>query len=92
MPRVTFRDCGLATICTERESLLDCALTSGVEISHVCGGEGSCGTCRVEVIDGWDRLTPQTQDETSRDMNAPYRLACQASPRDDVIVRVAAID
>lgn len=92
MPRVTFQDCGLAAICSRQETLLDCALTCGVEISHVCDGEGSCGTCRVEVLEGWDGLTPPTPDETSRDMIAPYRLACQARPDEDVVVRVAAVE
>lgn len=92
MPRVTFQDCEIAAICPDRGTVLDCALTCGIEISHICGGDGACGTCRIQVIDGWERLTPQTPVETSRDMNAPYRLACQASAEGDIVVRIAAID
>lgn len=92
MPRVTFRDCGIAANCAERGTVLECALDCGIEISHICGGEGACGTCRVEIIEGWDRLNPQTPEETSRDMKPPYRLACQTSVRGDIVVRIAAID
>lgn len=92
MPRVTFRDCGIAAYCAERGTILECALASGIEISHICGGEGACGTCRVEILEGWDRQNPQTPDEISRNMKPPYRLACQASIRDDIVVRIAAID
>lgn len=90
MSRVTFRDAGVDADCSG--NLLQCALSCGIAISHVCGGEGACGTCRIEILDGWDRLSPQTPDELSRDMTSPYRLACQTIAIGRVIVRVAAID
>ncbi len=92
MPRVTFQDCGIAAISPDKGTVLECALRCGIDISHICGGDGACGTCRIEVIEGWNRLSPQTPVETSRDMSAPYRLACQADIRGDIVVRIAAID
>lgn len=39
--------------------------------------EGICGTCRVEVLEGEDNLTPLTQEEEDMGMNTKERLACQ---------------
>jgi len=64
----------------------------GVTISHVCGGDGACGTCRVEVVDQWEALTPPTPDETYKELERPYRLSCQAKLIRDVIVKVAKVE
>lgn len=92
MPRVTFADEGKAAEFPEGKTLLSCAVTMGIRIAHVCGGDGACGTCRVEVIEGWDRLTPPTPDETYKELEAPYRLSCQAKLIGDIVVKVAKIE
>jgi Ferredoxin len=92
MPRVTFADEGKETEAAPGRTLLSCALEMGIRISHVCGGDGACGTCRVEVVDGWDALTPPTPDETYKELEPPYRLSCQAKLVGDVAVKVAKIE
>jgi 2Fe-2S ferredoxin len=92
MPRVIFVDEGKAAEMPAGTTLLASAEAMGVRVSHVCGGDGACGTCRIEVVDGWDRLTPPTPDETYKELDPPYRLSCQAKLAGDVIVRVAKIE
>lgn len=92
MPLVTFEDEGKAAAFPEGKTVLACALEMDVKISHVCGGDGACGTCRIEVVGGWDALTPPTPDETYKEIEEPYRLSCQAKLLGDVTVRVARID
>ena len=92
MPRVIFVDEGKAAEFPVGKTLLSSALEMGMRISHVCGGDGACGTCRVEVVDGWDNLSPPTPDETYKEIEAPHRLRCQAKLLGDVIVRVAPIE
>ncbi len=92
MPRVTFVDQGKAAEFPAGKTLLSCALDMGVIISHVCGGEGACGTCRVEVIENWNLLTPPTPDETYKELEAPHRLSCQAKLIGDVIIKVAKVE
>ena len=92
MPRVIFVDEGKAAEFPVGKTLLSSALEMGMRISHVCGGDGACGTCRVEVVDGWDNLSPPTPDETYKELEAPHRLSCQAKLKGDVIVRVAPIE
>lgn len=92
MPRVTFADEGKSAEFPAGRTMLSCALEMGVTISHVCGGDGACGTCRIEVVEGWDRLTPPTPDETYKELEAPHRLSCQAKVIGDVVVKVAKIE
>jgi uncharacterized 2Fe-2S/4Fe-4S cluster protein (DUF4445 family) len=92
MPRVTFADEGKSAEFPAGKTVLTCALDMNVIISHVCGGDGACGTCRIEVVEGWNNLTPPTPDETYKELEPPHRLSCQAKLIGDVIVKVAKID
>lgn len=92
MPRVNFVDEGKSGDFPSGKTLLSCALEMNVRISHVCGGDGACGTCRVEVVDGWNSLTPPTPDETYKELDPPYRLSCQSRLVGDVVVKVARIE
>ena len=64
----------------------------GVRVSRVCGGDGACGTCRIEVVEGANNLTPPTPDETYKELEPPYRLSCQCKLLGDVVVKVAKIE
>ena len=92
MPRVTFADQGKAAEFPTGKTLLSCAMDMGVQISHVCGGDGACGTCRIEVVGGWDNLSPPTPDETYKEIEPPHRLSCQCKLLGDVVVKVARIE
>ena len=92
MPRVTFADEGKSAEFPAGRTMLSIALEMGVRISHVCGGDGACGTCRIEVVEGWDKLTPPTPDETYKELDPPYRLSCQSKLIEDVVVKVAKIE
>jgi uncharacterized 2Fe-2S/4Fe-4S cluster protein (DUF4445 family) len=92
MPRVTFADAGKSGEFPAGRTLLSIAGELGVRVSSVCGGDGACGTCRIEVIDGWANITEPTPDETYKELEAPYRLSCQAKLTGDVVLRVAKIE
>jgi ferredoxin len=92
MPSVSFIDEQKTGEFPAGKTLLACATDLGVKVSHVCGGDGACGTCRIEVVAGWDALTPPTPDETYKELDPPYRLSCQARLSGDVVVKVAKIE
>lgn len=92
MARVTFEDEAKSGEFAPGKTLLSIAGELGVRVSHVCGGDGACGTCRIEVVSGWNNLTPPTPDETYKELEEPYRLSCQSKLIGDVVVKVAKID
>ena len=74
------------------DSVLAVALRNGVEISHSCGGMGSCTTCRVFVEKCDEPLPPRTDlelDITSyREFAENERLSCQLPPLKGLVVRI----
>lgn len=77
----------------EPGSVLDIALTHGVDMLHACEGSGVCGTCHVVVVEGAGNLSGPTDDEIDAVERVPgnelnSRLACQAVVSGDVTVRI----
>jgi len=75
-------------------TLLAAATALGVDLDHFCGGGCSCGTCRVEIIEGAQNLTrPQGNEQMVLGHHASSRgdrLACQARLMGPVHARVPA--
>jgi len=77
---VVFQPLGLHVEVEAGATILEAAQKGGVGISAICGGVGSCDTCRVRLNDP-DQISPPT--ETERDalglhgLAAGMRLACQ---------------
>jgi ferredoxin, 2Fe-2S len=75
-------------------SILAAALDARVDLDHFCGGNRSCGTCRVEIVSGSDRLSARQPGESlvlgPRHQGPEHRLACQALVYGPVRVRVPA--
>lgn len=72
------------------ERLLDAILGAGIDHRHICGGNGFCTSCRVEVIQGANNLSPICRLERERLHHdaGRLRLACQTRLLGDVRVRV----
>jgi ferredoxin len=75
-------------------TILEASKMLGVELSHYCGGNCSCGTCRVEVLSGLDQLSkrqPREQMALGSLAGQPiHRLACQTRLYGAAEVRVPA--
>lgn len=75
---------------TPGATLLEAAQSAGVALASLCGGIGSCDSCKIRLVSG--RLTPPTLEEQAtfnqEDLGAGYRLACQAQPLSDVILDI----
>ena len=94
MPRVTFlHPEGRSGEVPLNASLLEAAESLGFPLTHDCGGNASCTTCRVEVEHGQEHLSEidfDEQDLLDREnlTQAYHRLGCQARVQGDVVVRV----
>jgi len=63
---------------------------AGIELPSACGGMGTCGLCRVTIVDGGGPALPIELGRLSRqDLAAGVRLACLTAVRRDVRLRVA---
>ncbi len=72
------------------QSILNAAQQSGVELMSLCGGVGACDSCKVRLVKG--KLTEHTLEEQAlfspAELEAGYRLACQAMPLSDVVIDI----
>jgi len=63
-------------------SVLEIGQGAQVAHAHVCAGRGRCGTCRVQVLQGAESLSPRNdlEEATLARVHAPpgARLGCQA--------------
>ena len=79
---VDLQPVGRRATVTAEQTLLEAAQSAGVELVAVCGGTGTCATCRVRLTSG--TLSPVTANEEfelgAENLKAGYRLACQAKP------------
>lgn len=92
MPTVEFLDAGQKIECGQYANLRKVALLHGVEVYKGinqltnCRGNGLCGTCVMEIVEGLENLSPKTLREQSKLRNKPdqYRLSCQCQVMGDV--------
>jgi len=72
------------------QSILEGARQLGVDLVNLCGGGGTCGRCRVQVLEG--KVSPPTASEQEHlaqdELAKGWRLACQAYPSEDCKVHV----
>ncbi len=65
----------------------------GVEIPTACVGKGTCGLCRIKIIEGEDTLPPYSEVEAKHLGNVYFvtktRLSCQTIVGDkDIVVEI----
>jgi len=89
---VAFMPIGWKGKCRDSETILACARRLGLGISSVCGGRGTCHTCRMRVLSGiLSEPTPSEIEVFSpQELSDGWRLACQVYPRRDCRLSVPA--
>ncbi len=82
---VHFEPGGAKGTCRDEESVLACARQAGLGISSVCGGRGTCQTCKVRLLKGVlsEPTSHEVESLTPEELGDGWRLACQAYPRSD---------
>jgi len=77
-----------ATIKVPTNTLLaDAAHLAGIDIGQPCGGQGRCGRCAVQAIDGSVRRRSTVRLST-QDVEQGYALSCQSVVEGDVSIYV----
>jgi len=88
--RIDFEPVGRRIQVDTQTDLLAAAQAAGVQLSSLCGGIGSCDTCKVRLISG--QLSSPTLEEqaalSEQELQAGFRLACQSLPLSDVKVDI----
>jgi Na+-transporting NADH:ubiquinone oxidoreductase subunit F len=69
--------------------LLSALASANLFVSSACGGGGTCGQCKVKVLEGGGELLPTEASHINRkEADAGYRLACQLAVKEPLQVEV----
>lgn len=73
------------------KSLLSALADQNIYLSSACGGKGSCGQCKVQVVKGGGDILPTEAVHFSRkEEKAHWRLGCQCKIKEDAMIIVPA--
>ncbi|MCM1109934.1 MAG: NADH:ubiquinone reductase (Na(+)-transporting) subunit F, partial [Clostridium sp.] len=73
------------------KSLLSTMADKNVFLPSACGGKGSCGQCKVQVLEGGGDILPTEAVHFSRrQVKDHWRLACQVKVKEDLDLAVPA--
>ncbi len=87
MPQVTLMPDGVTLTVADGESLLRAAMIADIAVSASCGGDGTCGKCRM-VVERGEVETSSSAKLTAEQIEQGYVLACLSSVTQDVTVRI----
>lgn len=88
--QIDFEPIGRRDRCPGGKSLLDCAQQLGVDLVSLCGGKGTCGRCKVQLLDGSTTEPTSAEREalSEKELRDGFRLACQTYPTRDCRLHV----
>ena len=90
MPKVIFQIEGAAPVemdCNIGDNLLELACRGNVAIDAPCSGNGSCGKCRVKLLEGQVETIP-SRHISEEEFEAGWRLSCNSKVLGDCTVFV----
>ena len=70
-------------------SLLTTLASQGIHLPSACGGQGSCGMCKVQVLSGGGEILPtEVGFFTRKQQKDHWRLGCQVKVKEDMAVKI----
>ena len=88
--KVTFQIEGASPViieCNDGDNLLELARRANVAIDAPCSGNGSCGKCRVRLVEG-ELESPRSRHISDEEYKDGWRLSCSSKVRSDCTVFV----
>jgi Na+-transporting NADH:ubiquinone oxidoreductase subunit F len=71
------------------QPLLKALTTEGIFIPSSCGGRGSCGLCKVQVLEGApDYLPTELPHLTAEEKEQNIRISCQIKVKNDLSIQI----
>jgi uncharacterized 2Fe-2S/4Fe-4S cluster protein (DUF4445 family) len=86
---VTYQPFDKSTRVPPGTTLFSAAHWIGLPIDSTCGGRGTCGKCKVQILDGSAEITSADKKQLrASEVDAGWRLSCQAKVYQDTTVNV----
>ena len=73
------------------QKLLNALAQTNLFLASACGGQGTCGQCRVRIMEGGGGILPtETSHISRREAKHGDRLACQVALKQDMRIEISA--
>jgi Na+-transporting NADH:ubiquinone oxidoreductase subunit F len=70
-------------------NLLSTLSGNGIFLPSACGGGGTCGMCKCQILEGGGSILPtETGFFTRKEQHNNWRLGCQVKIREDLTIKV----
>ena len=70
-------------------SLLSTLTEAGIYLPSACGGKGSCGQCKCQVVEGGGEILDSEKGQfTRKQVKENWRLGCQCKVKGDLKIKV----
>ena len=70
-------------------SVLSTLASEGIYLSSACGGKGSCGQCKCQVVEGGGEILDSEKGQfTRKQIKDHWRLGCQCKVKGDLKIKV----
>ena len=78
--QIDFEPIGKRVRVRQGTTILQASRVAGIELVAVCGGAGTCGQCRVQIVAGEVTAANATERDyfSTEQLESGWRLACQA--------------
>ncbi len=84
---ITFRPSGRKIEVNRGENILEAAIAAGIHVNASCGGSGTCGKCKIKIVDGKTQ-SPQNPKLSRGEFDKGCRLACITSCLSDLDIEI----
>ena len=80
--QIDFEPIGKRIRINSHQSVLEAAQMAGIQITALCGGNGTCGACKIRLMSGTSTPLSDTEKKflSEKEIKENYRLACKAFP------------
>jgi uncharacterized 2Fe-2S/4Fe-4S cluster protein (DUF4445 family) len=86
--KVTFQPTGRTVYVLSGTPIMEAAGRAGIILQSPCGGKGTCGKCRVRLVNYVTESDEGTDGISDELVHEGYRLACRTHVTEDVVVEI----
>jgi len=88
--RITFQPSGRNVFVLPGTKIIEAAGRAGININMPCGGQGTCGKCRIQITSETKTSPCQVEKDifSQEELNIGWRLACQTSVQNDMRIYI----
>jgi len=88
--RIIFQPSGRSVFVLPGTKIIEASGRAGININIPCGGQGTCGKCRIQITSEMKTNPCQIETDifTPEELKIGWRLACQTSVQNDMTVYI----